>query len=42
MDGIPGYSASDQQSDGMKEGLAQYPNMFRNNPYNVQASELTS
>ena len=25
MDGIPGYSASDQQSDGMKEGLAQYP-----------------
>ena len=27
MDGIPGYSASDQQSDGMKEGLAQYPNV---------------
>ena len=27
MDGIPGYSASDQQSDGMKEGLAQYPNI---------------
>jgi len=25
MDGIPGYSASDQQSDGMKAGLAQYP-----------------
>jgi ribose transport system substrate-binding protein len=27
MDGIPGYSASDQQSDGMKEGLSQYPNV---------------
>jgi ribose transport system substrate-binding protein len=27
MDGIPGYSASDQQSDGMLEGLGQYPNI---------------
>ena len=27
MDGIPGYSASDQQSDGMLEGLAQYPDI---------------
>jgi len=27
MDGIPGYSASDQQSDGMLAGLAQYPDI---------------
>ena len=27
MDGIPGYSASDQQSDGMLAGLAMYPDI---------------
>ena len=27
MDGIPGYSASDQQSDGMLAGLALYPDI---------------
>jgi hypothetical protein len=36
MDGIPGYSAPDQQSDGMKEGLAQYwDKNAESNPYEV-------